>query len=302
METNIKDMINIAIEKKAPDEKYIYRKVQDLQLPVHIYYPEVKKESLIDNRKDLKPAIVLIHGGAWGARKDNSDWNGDYMNVLARYLALRGIISIIFSYRNVYNPVVDKDAFESGPQITDLYEDCLMALRYVRENAHTFGIDREKIVVLGDSAGGHLAACLGTLDIMRSVEDIKPYAVIACNPITDLTDEAWFKYIPSSTYNSIYSNLSRIERAKLISPLHNITKSTSETFVIHGTSDTVVLPSHSIMFYEKMQESGNRCKLELIEGAKHAFILPEYYEDKEMVYNAISLVDDYLVDKEILID
>ncbi len=41
-----------------------------------------------------------------------------------------------------------------------------------------------------------------------------------------------------------------------------------------------------------MQEIGNRCKLELIEDAKHAFILPEYYEDKEIVYKAISLVDD----------
>ncbi len=54
---NAKDIINIAIEKKEPDEKHIYRKVQDLQLPMHIYYPEAQNEYPVDNHTDLKLAI-----------------------------------------------------------------------------------------------------------------------------------------------------------------------------------------------------------------------------------------------------
>ena len=283
-----------SILKKISDEKLIYREIEGLCLPMYMYFPKGHTQ------QNLRSAIVCIHGGAWGGRKDNSEWNGDYMNVLARYFALSGAVGIIFSYRNVSNPQLDEKMFENGPELLDLYDDCLAALRFIRNNAARFGIDTNKIAVLGDSAGGHLAACLGTLDILRENDDIKPNVVVACNPITDLLDSKWFEYIPKTTHYKEFQDMSIIDRAKLISPLHNITKDTSPTLVIHGISDTVVSPEHSLSFYHKMNEVQNKCEIELIEHAGHAFILPEYYPYKATVMKIIDIVDNYLVEKCIL--
>ena len=287
-------ILDEAILRKPWDDRYTYRKIEGLCLPMCMYYPTGHK------KEHLKPAVVCIHGGAGSGIKDNSEWNGDYMNTLARYFAIRGAVGIIFSYRNVSNPEQGKDAFENGPELLDLYDDCLGALNFIRNNADRFGIDTNKIAVLGDSAGGHLAACLGTIDILRKKEDLKPNVVVACNPITDLLDSKWFKYIPKTTHYKEFQEMSMIDRARLISPLHNITKDTSPTLVIHGTSDTVVSPEHSLSFYHKMNEVQNKCEIELIEHARHAFILPEYYPYKATVMKAIDIADNYLVKKGIL--
>lgn len=282
------------IQKKQPDKRYTYRKIDGLDLPMHVYFPPCH------NNKDLKPVIICIHGGAWGGRKDNTEWNGDYMNTLARYFAIRGAIGITFSYRNVYNPRKEAELFNNGPELFDLYDDCLAALRYIRKSSKELGIDINKIAVIGDSAGGHLAACLGTLDILRKADDIKPAFVIACNPITDLTDPQWFEYVSNKTRYSEFSNLSREDRANLISPIYNITQESSQMFVIHGTDDTVVAPRHSVEFYENMIKVNDKCRLELIEGASHAFILPEYYPDKGIVLKSIKIIDNYFCNNGIL--
>ena len=287
-------ILDEAILRKSWDDRYTYRKVEGICLPMCMYYPTGHK------KENLKSAVVCIHGGAWSGIKDNSEWNGDYMNTLARYFSIRGVVGIIFSYRNVSNPEQGEDAFENGHELLDIYDDCLEALRFIRNNADRFGIDTNKIAVLGDSAGGHLAACLGTLDILRKKEDVKPNVVVACNPITDLLDSKWFKYIPKTTRYKEFQEMSMIDRARLISPLHNITKDTSPTLLIHGTSDTVVSPEHSLSFYRKMNGTHNLCKIELIAGAGHAFILPEYYPDKAIVEKAVNVVDNYFIENGVL--
>ena len=283
------------IQNKQPDERCIYTQIDGLNLPMHLYFPKVH------NTEELKPAVVLIHGGAWGGRKDNSDWNGDYMNASARYFAMRGAVGINFSYRNVYNPRQEEKLFENGPELIDLYADCLAALRYIRSNYKKIGVDVDKIAVIGDSAGGHLASCPGTLDILRGSDDIKPAFVVACNPITDLTDPKWFCYVGAKTRHSEFEGMSREEMAKLVSPIYNITPSSSPMLVIHGTEDTVVSPSHSTKFYEELVKAGVECRLSLIEGAGHAFVLPEYYPDKKTVLKAIDIIDDYFCENKILL-
>lgn len=174
------------------------------------------------------------------------------MNALARYFAMQGAVGIPLSYRNVYDPREEKELFEKGPELLDLYADCLAVLRYIRSNCKNFGIDTNKIAVIGDSAGGHLATCLGTLDILRSSDDIKPVFVVACNPITDLTDPKWLCYVGAKTRYSEFESLDLKDRAMLVSPIYNAARSSSPMLVIHCTNDTVVSPMHSIKFCEKM--------------------------------------------------
>jgi len=251
---NIEQIRNI---KKEPDVKAFYKVVDGLKLPMHIFFPE--------KREGKAPAIVCIHGGSWKGISNNFEWDGGMMLPQAKYYASRGMVGVSISYRSF-----------GGPTLYDLYSDCKDAVLYLKNNADRFGIDTEKIAVIGDSAGGHLALCLGTL------ETNLVNAVIACNPITDLTDKAWIKYVGDN------------EKAKEISPIYNIHPSNTRFLIMHGTADTCVLPRHSIDFYTKMTEAGNYCDLKLIEGAKHAFILFNYTATDEQIENAMNEADDFL--------
>ena len=54
-------------------------------------------------------------------------------------------------------------AFMDGPSLKDLVADCEDAVRYIRKHANELGVDPDKIVAIGDSAGAHLTSALGTL-------------------------------------------------------------------------------------------------------------------------------------------
>jgi acetyl esterase/lipase len=89
------------------------------------------------------PAIVSIHGGAWvgGARTAYQNWGAHF--------AARGIAQFAISYR------LAKPNQKTFPQAV---HDVLAGIQFVRGKAGEFGIDPERIGILGSSAGGHLAA------------------------------------------------------------------------------------------------------------------------------------------------
>lgn len=285
-------------EQWKPDVNLAYKRVGGLDLPMAIFLPK-DRTTLAERR----PAVVCIHGGAWSGWRggDCTNWDGGIFAPHARYFAARGAVAVTISYRNVFRPGKEQAEFEKGPSLFDLYSDCRSAVRYLRQHAEQFGIDLNRIAVIGDSAGGHLAACLGTIDRFdepgedRSVSALANL-VIACNPITDLTDTNWLAYVPV-TSRAWEGNqpLTRVDRAKAISPLWNISTASAPTLVMHGLADRVVNPSHSEEFQRRLQQAGVRCELNLIPGASHAFILLGYRSTGAEFLAAKSTVDRFLV-------
>lgn len=261
---------------RTADIKEYYKSVNGINLPIHIFYPDNHKTT------EKKPAVVCIHGGSWGAITDNSEWDGGTMYPQAKYYASRGIIGVAISYRNFVKPDLPRKDGCVYPTLLDLYNDCNDAILYIKKNADRFGVDADKIAVMGDSAGGHLVACLGTLG--SSVN-----AVIACNPITDLTDKAWIKYIECETKSDV------INTAKEISPLYNVKPNNIPVLIMHGTDDDCVVPKHSIGFYNKLKEVGNNCCLKLFGGAKHAFIILNYTATDKQIEDAMNEADKFLI-------
>ena len=266
-------------EQRKPDANLAYKSVDGIGLPMAVFLPD-NRASLTDRR----PAVLCIHGGAWSGWQggDCQTWNGGILAPHARYFSARGVVGVTISYRNVFQPTKDKAAFEQGPGLADLIADCRSAMRFLRVNAERFGIDPDRIAVLGDSAGGHLAACLGTIDRFDNPgDDIEVRAmadlVIACNPITDLTDPAWFPYL-QEVPRAIEGDkpLSREQRAKAVSPLWNVNGSSAPTLAIHGLADGVVLPRHSSNLIGRMANAGVRSELTTIPEASHAFVLLGY--------------------------
>ena len=104
-------------------------------------------------QEGLLPAIVCIHGGGWnkGTRKN--------FGKPAKYLAEHGYVTVSIEYRM------------SGEALFPVHiQDCKAAVRWLRANAETYGIDPDRIGATGHSAGGHLAALLATSNGVKELE------------------------------------------------------------------------------------------------------------------------------------
>jgi acetyl esterase len=279
--------IEIGSLLQKPDMKEIvYKSIGETKLK--IYYTSPSNV----NPGDKRAAVVFIHGGGWVAG------GADVFFMHARYFALRGAVGFSIEYRLLK---------ASGPTMADCLADCKSAIRYIRIHAKELGIDPNKIVVIGDSAGGHLASCLGTIDGYDDPKDnltisAKVNAMVLCNPLSDFTNNTFIKFIiggaaldKNPTPEALMPTQAQIELARKLSPIFNVHKNQPPTLVMHGIDDKVILPEQSKLFTEAMKRAGNRCDLLLFENTRHAFILPNYTATEEIVVNAVRQADMFLV-------
>ena len=220
-------------------EKILYKNTNEGELNLFVYKP-----SEFDVKKKYS-CIVFFHGGGW-----NSGTPEQFQRQ-SRYFASRGMLAISVEYR-IRN--------EHGTSPIQAMEDAKSAIRFIRSNAKLFSINPNRIATAGGSAGGHLAAVAGNIDLFdNSDEDLtissKPNLLILYNPVIDFGTRKWLW----------------INNPSDASPIHNISKGSPPTIILTGTNDKIV-PVESIMNYKKIMESvGSRCDVILYEGAEHAF-------------------------------
>lgn len=236
----------------SPATEYVYKQVGDTKLRLYVFSPEDLEKD------DSRPAIVFYHGGGW--RGGNPRQFAPH----CKYLASRGMVAITVEYR-----------LRSTHSVTpkDCVEDAKSAMRWVRSHAEKLCIDPDRIVAGGGSAGGHLAACLSTIDGFNARSDdlsvsCRPQALVLFNPVV--------RMLPR------WHDMLEVEPAE-ISPADHLKKGLPPTIIFHGTKDTTV-PFESIReFCEKMKEHGNLCKVVAFEGMDHAFFNWGKHENKPYV-------------------
>jgi acetyl esterase/lipase/lysophospholipase L1-like esterase len=204
-------------------------------------------------------AFVWIHGGGWTSGDAQSGFPH------ARYFASRGMVAFSVEYRL---------ARAGGLTVADALADCRAAVAYIRAHAAELGVDPKRVAIAGDSAGAHLAGALGSEDI--------PNAMLLYNGIFDLTTEDRTKLTGSA------------EDSRRLSPLFAVHKGQAPSIVLHGLDDRSVSPDQSKNFAAAMKDAGNRCELILVEGARHAFVLPDYTAPEHQVVQAIRDGDAFL--------
>ena len=220
-------------------EKILYKNTNEGELNLFVYKP-----SEFDVKKKYS-CIVFFHGGGWNSG------NPEQFQRQSRYFASRGMVAVSVEYR-IRN--------EHGTSPIQAMEDAKSAIRFIRSNAKLLSIDPNKIAAAGGSAGGHLAAVAGNIDLFNnSDEDLtissKPNLLILYNPVIDFGTRKWLW----------------INNPSDASPIHNISKGSPPTIILTGANDKIV-PVESIMNYKKIMESiGSRCDVILYEGAEHAF-------------------------------
>jgi acetyl esterase/lipase len=96
------------------------------------------------------PAVLWVHGGAWVG--------GEVHPNKAAWLATRGYFTASVEYR------LAKVSHTDGPKWPSQIQDCKLAVRWLRANAARYHVDPDHIGIWGESAGGHLVSCVGTLD------------------------------------------------------------------------------------------------------------------------------------------
>ena len=256
-------------------ETVVYKEVDGTALTLYVFKPAGFRAG------DSRPAVVCIHGGGWRGGTP------ELMFPHARYFASRGAVGFSVQYR-----LVPRDG--ASPSVMDCITDCKSAMRYIRQHAAEFGIDPERMAATGDSAGGHLAACLGTVGAFNDpTEDITVSAManatMLFNPVADLTGK-WIQMFPECP--------DRMFLARSVSPVYHIASGQPPALLMHGADDPVVVPEQAEQYAAAMEAAGNRCDFTLLAGEKHAFVLPFYYKDgqaKEVAVGAIRAADDFLI-------
>jgi acetyl esterase/lipase len=233
-------------------------------------------------KKQKCPVMVWIHGGAWTAGSPEG-----YIPHL-RYSVAHGAVGVSIEYRLIAKPgKLSDETSDNG--VTDCMTDCADAIRYIRKHACELGIDPEKIIVTGDSAGGHLALCLGVLDLPK-VE--KANVVINCDGISDMTLEKWIKYIKPGP--------EQIETAKKLSPINYTDAGDPPILTMNGAKDQVVTPAEAEKFYEACKKSGIDTEYILWPDMRHAFIVTNYTATEEQTDRALAAIGKFLVKRGFL--
>lgn len=243
----------------------VYKKTDQADLHLNIYKPEDWKPG------DSRPAIVFFFGGGW------RNGNPSQFEPHCRFLASRGMVACSAEYRI-------KSKHKTTP--FECVADGKSAVRWIRSHAAELGVDPNRIVAGGGSAGGHVAACTGTVTGFEEPDENKqvssvPNAMALFNPVVDTTETGW-KGGPKQLG----------ERCKEISPIHFIKKGTPPTIIFHGTGDTTVLFENVERFTDQMKQQGNRCELIAYPDQPHGFF--NLSRNKKNYEDTIEKLDHFL--------
>lgn len=256
------------LEAAPPEGKaFTYKKVDDRELKIYVTKPGNWKTG------DTRPAIVFFHGGGWtgGAPGQFTEHS--------KYFASRGLVCFQVEYR-----LLNRSNSES-PQ--KCIEDAKSAMRWVRSRSKTFGITPNQIASAGGSAGGHLAAFLGTTDGVDSESDdlnvsAKSNAMLLFNPVYDNGPGGWGTKRVGSNY-------------KRFSPAHNLSSDDPPSIVFLGDNDKLIPVATAEAFRDSLQTQGVVSELVVYKGQSHGFF--NHGRNDNQFYNATVVASDKFLEK-----
>lgn len=235
-------------------QEFSYKQTPQGELKLLVHYPPDWKAA------DKRPVIVFFFGGGW-----KNGTTAQFLNQ-ATYLATRGMVAVRADYR-----VLSRQQTTAESAV----EDAKSAVRWVRAKAAELGVDPQRIVASGGSAGGHLAACTGmTVAFEAKNEDTKvssrPNAMVLFNPALDLAAlEVAEKWPEGKGDGKVI--------VPLIDPARFIKAGVVPTIIFFGTADRML--DHARVFADKSKAAGNRCEVFTAAEQPHGFFNRPPWQD-----------------------
>ena len=227
-------------------ETFIYRDAQPMRL--FVYKPADWAKS------DRRPAYVHFFGGGWvrGTPDKAAGW--------ARNAARWGMVGVAPDYRT-------QERFNTTPM--DAVADARAAVRWVQDHADELGVDPTKIIVSGNSAGGHLALWTAIVHAPFGSDPnespkFKPAALVLTSAVSDCTKGIGAKRTG--------------EHARDISPVYQLDPNMPPIIMFHGDADTTVPIEQAIALDAALKNSGNVVEFTTVPRGGHNFAgdLPEW--------------------------
>lgn len=220
---------------------------------------------LPSNRTSTGKAVVICPGG--GYARLAYDWEGID---IAKWLNSKGIAAFVLKYRlpNSKSVVVSYEA---------PLQDAQRAMRLVRANAEKWHVDPNKVGIMGFSAGGHLAATLGTqFDSSNNFKETdidtlsaRPDFMVLIYPVITMKNDYTHQ---GSRDNLLGKNPSEALIQKFSNEMQ-VTKNTPPTFIVHAGDDTGVPVENSLNFYKALLAKDVKAEMHIYPYGGHGFSL-----------------------------
>ncbi len=236
-----------------PDRKIVYTVNGTQELTLHAFMAQQRSGDI------PTPALLLFHGGRWlyGGPEE--------LYPQCQYFSAQGISCFAAQYRLGAN---------NQPDVRGAMADARSALDYLIDHAAELRIDPDKIMVGGGSAGGHLAAALGSgLPLIPgTVSSVvrRPAAQLLYNPMLDLAPGTPDHHLVKDYWEEV-------------SPFHHIDSTVPPSLILVGSQDPEVPVETAQAFCSAVQAAGGRCEIALYEGQGHGFYHNRQYRDETNV-------------------
>lgn len=271
------------------------------QVPMRGYPNVAMTMDILQPKTDTKlPAILYVTGGGFiTANKDNGIQ-------IRMHLAEAGYVVASIQYR-----------VAPTAQFPQPLEDVKSAIRYLKAHADQFGIDPERIGIIGGSAGGYLSAMAGTTSGTRTFDkgdnlhvSSSVKASVDLYGLSDLTriGDDYSESVkaahrsPGST-EALWVNGSAVfggkdggilankKAADAANPITYISSDSAPMLLMHGTQDVLVSPSQTDLLFQALQQKGIPSERYLVEGAAHGGI---YWNQQEVLDIITHFFDKYM--------
>ena len=191
-------------------------------------------------------AVLIIPGGGYARLAYQiSGWQ------LAKWFNTIGITAFVLNHRMPQSP--DVITSHEAP-----LADAQRAMRHIRANADSFGIDLNKVGVMGSSAGGHLSASLSTFtedwglgkDALDNL-NFRPNFTILISPVISMSD-----YTHKGSRDNLLGKDAKAESIEQFSCHKRVNDNTPPALLIHADNDRSVSSMNSILYYSALKEAG----------------------------------------------
>lgn len=260
----------LALAQLSPTAEWAAHATNQYQMTPDITYLVANNhEDKLDvyRRRDVsspQPTLIWIHGGGWVAGTKES--------------ATLSLLPWLEMGWNVVNVEYRLGRVSPAPAAV---EDCLCALRFVAAQARTYGFDTSRLVVSGDSAGGHLALTTGMIPESASLDRQCPgvplpkvAAVVNWYGIADVNDLLDGVNQKSYAVQWLGSLPDREAIARRVSPIAYVRAGLPPILTIHGDADPTVPYQHAVRLHKALSEAGVPNKLFTVPGGKHGGFTP----------------------------